>query len=163
MKNTMLALSLNGIMFGLIKLFYELVPKPMSALLYCTFLGFTVTFAAGARVRETAAYLGSIFIGIVWVMGYIGFEAVFLVLAMPESGVKGLAFGCMSFVIEALNLLIIGKTRFKYVPLQFAVVIGIFSQQCRHIPSVLAALMIGVLAALLSRKIYVELLPSPNE
>lgn len=179
MKHTILACCLNGILLGVIKLFYELVPEPMSNLLYCTFLGFTVTLAVGAQIRELGDYLGSILMGIIWVMGYVGIESMVLQLLIPfsisppisrsipqsilRSGAKGVAFGFMSFVIEASNLLFIGKTRFRFVPLQFAVVIGVFSQQCRHIPYVLAAILIGVLTALLSKKIYLEFLPTLKE
>lgn len=160
MKNLNLACLLNGIMFGLIKLFYEIVQAPMSAILYCTFLGFTVTFAVGAQSRKMGAYLGSIVVGVLWVAGYIGFEYLFLLAPIPEIVAKVVAFGFMSFVIEIVNLRVIGKTQFKFVPLQFAVVISVFSQQGEHIAYVLMALIIGVLAALLSKAIYMKLLPT---
>ena len=159
MRNTMLALFLNGVMFGLIKLFYEIVPEPMSVLLYCTFLGFTVTFSVGAQIRELRAYLGSIVIGSIWVAGFAGVENMFLSFMVPLVGAKVIAFGFMSFLIEASNLLGIGKLKLKYIPLQFAVVIGVFSQQCEHIPYVLISLIIGILAALLSKRIYLRFLP----
>jgi hypothetical protein len=155
---TIWACLLNGVMFGLVKFFYEAIPVPMSSLLYCTFLGFTMTFAVGAEAGKLGAYFASIALGILWVAGYLGFEAVLLWSPLPDIVTKAIAFGFMSFVIEAMNMLVTQKTPFRFVPLQFAVVIGVFSQQCQHIPYILAALIIGMVAALLSKHIYARLL-----
>ncbi|MGN0978592.1 MAG: hypothetical protein ACI4PH_11105 [Faecousia sp.] len=126
----------------------------MGILLYCTFLGFTVTFAIGAEKRNLGAYFASVVLGVLWVAGYLGFEAVLLQTPLPDIAAKAIAFGLMSFVIEAMNMLVTKKTPFRFIPLQFAVVIGVFSQQCQHIPYILAALVIGVFAAILSKSIY---------
>lgn len=163
MKKGMWACALNGIMLGAVKLFYELTPIPMANLLYCTFLGFTVTFAVGAEVKKTGRFLGSLAIGLVWAAGYVGVETVFLDFPLPEIAAKALAFGLMSFIIEAGNCMILSKTKFNIVPLQFAVVIGIFSQQCRHIPYILGALLIGMTVAVISKQIYGCLLTDATE
>lgn len=163
MKRLVWACGLNGMLFGLVKLFYEMAPVPMTNLLYGTFLGFTVTTAVGAEWRKGKEYLGSIGVGLVWAAGYVGLEAALLFLPLPEILTKALAFGIMSFLIEAGNQFVLPRTRCHVIPLQFAVVIGIFSQQCRHVPYVLAALLIGVLAALISRQIYLEALPSKEK
>lgn len=157
-KVTLWACFLNGVMFGLVKLFYEAAPVPMNALLYCTFLGFTVTFAVGAEAKNLAAYCGSMILGVFWVAGYLGFEAILLWTALPDIATKAIAFGLMSFVIEAMNMLVTKETFCRFIPLQFAVVIGVFSQQCQHIPYILAALAIGMFAALLSKRIYEKFL-----
>lgn len=163
MKKTFLAFVLNGALLGLIKLFYELVP-PMSGLLYCTFLGFTITTAVGAKAAQTGAYLVSTVLGAAWAAGYVALEQLLLLTALPETASKALAFGLMSFIIEAANGLAFTKVKStRYVPLQFAVIIAIFSQQCQHVPQVLAALVIGAAAALLSKHIYTMLLPSGVE
>lgn len=154
MKKTALAFLLNGIMFGMIKLFYELVSHPMNGLLYCTFLGLTVTFSVGADKRQIRAYFGNLVVGILWLFGYLGFEYIFLLFPLDSLLARVLAFGFMSFLIEILNVRIIGNTHFRYVPLQFAVVIGVFSQNGKNIPYVLIALIIGIFAAILSKQIY---------
>lgn len=153
-KMTVLACFLNGIMFGMIKLFYEIVPHPMNGLLYCTFLGFTITFAVGADKKQIKEYFGSIVVGVLWVLGYLGFEFIFLLFPIDTLTAKVLAFGIMSFLIEIINIRILNNTHFRYVPLQFSVVIGVFSQNGENIPYVLIALMIGILAAILSKQIY---------
>lgn len=162
LKKTIEACSLNGIMFGLIKLFYESVPEPMSGLLYCTFLGFTVTFAVGGQAKEFGNYLLSIGMGLIWTGGYLGFEAALIWLPFSADSSKAIAFGLMSFVIEFMNVLLLNKTPFRFIPLQFAVVIGVFSQQCQHIPFVLFALLLGVITALCSKTIYRVFLEKPE-
>ena len=158
MKKIIAACSVNGVMFGFIKLFYELTPLPMTVLLYCTFLGFTVTFAVGADAKKFLQYMSSILFGIVWVAGFILFEKIFLLTSLPVIASKAIAFGVMSFVIEVANVKYLKDTCFGFIPLQFAVVIGVFSQQCQHIPFILTALVIGIFAALLSKKIYEKML-----
>ena len=154
LKKALVACFLNGVMFGLIKLFYESVPAPMNDLLYCTFLGFTVTFAVGGNVKEFGKYLLSSGIGLLWVGGYLVFEAALVGLPFPVHGLKAFSFGLMSFVIEFMNQTFLPETPFRFIPLQFAVVVGIFSQKCEHIPFVLIALLIGFAAAPLSKVIY---------
>ena len=150
------ACALNGIMFGAVKWFYEILPMPMHEILYCTFLGFTVTTAVGARRRELPLYLANTGIGLLWVAGYMGFEAVFLLTSLPDTAAKAAAFGLMSFVIEAVNMLALKRKNICIIPIQFAVVIGVFSQQGKHIACVTAALLIGGAAAFLSREIYAK-------
>ena len=60
MKKILAACGINGLMFGFIKLFYEFTPLPMTMLLYCTFLGFTVTFAVGADTKKFLQYLSQL-------------------------------------------------------------------------------------------------------
>lgn len=148
------ACALNGLMFGAVKWFYEIISLPMHGVLYCTFLGFTVTFSVGAKREALGAYLGNLIIGLVWVAGYMGVESAVLLLPISALAAKVTAFGLMSFVIEAVNTMVLGKTGFCFVPIQFAVVIGVFSQQGKHMVSVVAALLIGMVAALISKMIY---------
>lgn len=158
MKRAVLACSLNGLLFGGIKLLYELAGGNFSGLLYCSFLGVTVTLAVGAQWKEVPYYLGSLGFGLVWVGLYLGIEAALLTLPIGETAGKAIAFGLASFVIEAVNLFVLIKSRCKYAPLQFAVIIGCFSQGCRHIPLILLALIIGMTAGLTSKVIYAWLL-----
>ncbi|OUQ21865.1 hypothetical protein B5E84_00980 [Lachnoclostridium sp. An14] len=159
MRNQIWACALNGILFGLIKLFYEIVPAPMAELLYCTFLGFTVTYAVGAEWKKAGHYVCSLAVGLIWVAGYVGLEMVFWQFPLQAAISRAVSFGVVSFVIEGANLFFLPKTKGAVVPLQFAVVIGVFSQKCRHIPYVLTALFIGVAAALISKQIYKYFLP----
>ena len=150
------ACALNGVMFGAVKWFYEMVPMPMHEILYCTFLGFTVTAAVGARRKDVPLYLANTGIGLLWVAGYIGLEAAFLCVPIPDTAGKAAAFGFMSFVIEAANMLFLKQRNMSIIPVQFAAVIGVFSQKGEHIACVTAALLIGEAAALLSRGIYAK-------
>jgi hypothetical protein len=155
--NLAAACVLNGIMFGIAKLFYEVVPVPMHNLLYCSFLGFTVTSATNPEMNSIPKLLASMGAGLVWVGGYILFEYMFLKLPITPMVSKAVAFGLMSFLIEVLNTQYLRKTPFQCIPLQFAVVIAMFSQQCHNIMLVLVALIIGVIMALLSKRIYMRL------
>lgn len=60
----------------------------------------------------------------------------------------------MSFVIEISNILLTRDTVFGIIPLQFAVVIGVFSQKGKNIHYVLTALVIGAANAIISKSIY---------
>ena len=157
-RKIILACALNGLMFGGIKWVYELSPMPMTLLLYCTFLGFTVTSCVGAKAEKAGIYLCNFAIGFLWAMGYMGAEYILLLLPLSIIMAKTAAFGIVSFLIEITNILLPNKNEIWFAPLQFAVIIGIFSQQGNHIPYVVLALVIGMLAALLSKKIYQNIL-----
>lgn len=58
MAGIIISTVLNGILLGGVKLFYMLMLEPMNGLLYCTFLGFTVTTAVGANWKKIGYYLG---------------------------------------------------------------------------------------------------------
>lgn len=154
MKTKLAACIITGIIFGLFKLFYEFAPETMSTLLYCTCLGFTVTFASGAKIKQFPGYLLSMLTGLLWVAGYVYSEKVFLMTGISELPAKVIAFGLVSFFIEMMNGFVLPNTAFRYVPLQFAVIIGVFSQKCNHIPEVFLAILIGAAGAIISKKMY---------
>lgn len=150
----MTACLLNGLLLGALKWFYEMVPAPMSGLLYCTFLGFTVTAASGSRPERLPHYLASMGTGFAWALGYIGMEKILFLASIPAIAARAIAFGIVSFLIEAANKRLTPGTPAGVITLQFAVIIGIFSQKCQHMGFVLCALFIGVLCALVSAYIY---------
>ncbi|MGM9602398.1 MAG: hypothetical protein ACI3W5_12570 [Faecousia sp.] len=154
-KKVILPCILNGVLFGVIKLCFELSGESYSQFLYCSFLGITVTLAAGAKPEELLSYFRNLLIGLIWVGLFLGTEAVCLLLPMPLFFTKALSFGLTSFVIELTNQSVLGARFFQYPSLQFAVIIGCFSQKCSHMSVVFTALTIGICAAILSKLIYV--------
>ncbi len=156
MKRQLELCLLNGLLFAVLKCFYEVVPMPMPMhdLLYCTFLGITVTGAVGACWRKIPCYLIHFLIGVVWVIGYIGCESFFLCLPLNYVIAKVIAFGLVSAFIEIVNHMVFQKTALRYTALQFSVVIGVFSQRGKNMEYVLAALLAGMLTAVISKFIY---------
>lgn len=163
MSAVILACVLNGLMLGLVKLFYLLVPEPMNGLLYCTFLGFTVTYAAGASAENIKNGLCSFLTGAVWTIGYVAIEKIFLYTSIPDVSACAIAFGLTSFIIEAMNILVTRDTSFGISALQFAVIIGVFSQKCQHVGYVILAILLGYGTALISKAIYSKLAKINNE
>lgn len=163
MLSVLLACVLNGLMLGLVKLFYLLVPEPMSGLLYCTFLGFTVTYAAGVPAENIKNGICSFFMGIIWTIGYVVIEKIFLYTPLSDVASCAIAFGLTSFIIEAMNILVTRDTPSGISALQFAVIIGVFSQKCQHVVYVILAVLLGYGAALISKMIYLKLAKINNE
>ena len=157
-KSAWLACALNGFLFGGVKLFYEFCGGSFAELLFCTFLGITVTLAVGAEGRKLPFYLGNLGIGFFWVWLYIETEVLLLQFSLPDIMGKAIAFGLASFVIETVNLLGLSKSRWHYPALQFAVIVGCFSQKCRQMPLVLLALVLGVGIGVISKQIYANCL-----
>lgn len=154
MKTKLAACIITGIIFGIFKLFYEFAPETMRALLYCTCLGFTVTFASGAKINQFPGYLLSMLTGLLWAAGYVFGEKAFLMTGMPDLPAKVAAFGLVSLCIEMMNSFVLPNTVFRFIPLQFAVIIGVFSQKCDHIPEVFLAILIGAAGAVISKQMY---------
>lgn len=154
MKYAVFACALNGLLFGAIKLFYELIGGMFSTLLYCAFLGITVTLSVGAGRKEALSYLGNLGIGLFWVWLYVEVETIFLIILSNEWIGKAVAFALVSFVIEVANSFLLRKSKWNYPTHQFAVIIGCFSQKCQHVPLVMAGLVLGVVAAIISKAIY---------
>lgn len=163
MLYVIMACALNGLLLGVIKLFYLLVPEPMNSLIYCTFLGFTVSYAAGHPVENIKNGICSFLTGGIWTIGYVVLEKLFLLTPLPVIGSSALAFAMTSFIIEAANILIIRNTPCGISALQFAIIIGVFSQKCQHIVYVSLAILIGYAAALISKMIYHKLAMKNNE
>lgn len=163
MSEVIVACVLNGVLLGAVKLFYLVVPEPMSGLLYCTFLGFTVTYAAGPSADDGKTGICSFLTGGAWTIGYVVLEKLFLLTPLPAVVSCTLAFGIVSFGIEAANILITRNTPFGISALQFAVIIGVFSQKCQHVVYVILAVVIGYIAALISKAIYQKLAMKNNE
>ena len=156
MAGVIIGTLLNGVLLGLVKCFYMLMPAPMNELLYCTFLGFTVTTVCGAQWKKTGHYLGGFGVGILFTEAYIWTEKLFLKGNLPELMECVMAFAVVSFLIEISNILVTRDTPFGMIPLQFAVVIGVFSRKGQDISYVMAALVIGMAVAIVSKSIYLK-------
>ncbi|MCD7788977.1 MAG: DUF1097 family protein [Bacteroides thetaiotaomicron] len=152
------ACSLNGVMYFVLKLLYNLAPEPLNGMMYLVFLGLCVTFAVGAEWKRLPSYLGCIVVGVVWFYGYCEFDALTNGFLFSDAVNSAIGFGFMSFVIEIFNICLLSGTPLGFSPMQFASVIGIFSQGGENIPYVLVSLVVGMMAAMLSKTIYSTIL-----
>ena len=153
----------RGIAFALITLLYFLIPVA-NGFLWCTYIGFFLTMAFGARREDLPNYIFSMLAGYVWAIGYVYVPSILeSMFKMPHIAAFTFSELILTFLLIFIHIKYLSKTWFNKVPAVFAAVATIFAAGGLEKTAMCAVSAIaGIAMAIITEVIIVSILKKEN-
>lgn len=153
----------RGIAFALITLLFTTVDF-FKELLWCIYIGFSLTMAFGAKKGEYKYYVCSLLAGYVWSLAYVFFPS-FMEKTFPIPSFAAMTVSelILTFLLLFVHLKFLRNTWLNKIPMVFAEITTVFIGGIDHIALCGLSTFMGISMAVLTEIIIVFLAATNKE